>query len=76
MDDFDLARKSSFVENITQKVSAALGISKVENDRYRYTGIDIKKIENRIEISMDDYGETLQEIVIREDRSEEILTTD
>jgi len=35
MDDFDLAGKESFIEMITEKVSAVLDMSKVEDDRYR-----------------------------------------
>ena len=48
VDDFDLAGTKSFVERVTKKVSANLDVSKVEDDRFRYTGIDIKKVENGI----------------------------
>ena len=41
---------------------------KIEDNRFRYTGIDIKKVENRIEISMDEYAESLEEIKVREGR--------
>ena len=76
VDDFDLAGTKSFVERVTEKVSANLDVSKVEDDRFRYTGIDIKKVENGIEISMDEYAESLEEIKIREDKSDEELTRD
>ena len=48
VDDFDLAGTKSFVERVTKKVSTELDVSKVEDDRFRYTGIDIKKVENGI----------------------------
>ena len=54
VDDFDLAGTKSFVEKVTKKVSAVLDVSKVEDDRFRYTGIDIKKVENGIEIAIDE----------------------
>ena len=54
VDDFDLTATKSFVERVTQKVSANLDVSKVEYNRFRYTGIDIKKVKDGIEISMDE----------------------
>ena len=73
VDDFDLAGTQGFVELVTEKVSAALDVSKVEDDSFRFTGIDMKKVEDGIEISMKDYVESLEEIEIREDRSDETL---
>ena len=74
VDDFSLAGKASFVDKITEKVSAVLDVSKVEDNKFRYTKIYIHKVEDGIEISMDDYAESLQEITLREDRSEEKLS--
>ena len=76
VDDFDLAGTESFVDMVTERVSAVLDVSKVEDDKFRYTGIDIKKVTNEIEISMDEYAESLEEIKIREDKSDEELTRD
>ena len=73
---FDLAGTKSFVERVTEKESANLDVSKVKDDRFRYIGIDIKKVENGIEISMDKYAENLEEIKKREGRSDEELTGD
>ena len=76
VDDFDLVGTESFVDIATKRVSAVLDVSKVEDDKFRYTGIDIKKVKNRIKISMDEYAESLEEIKIREDKSDEELTRD
>ena len=76
VDDFDLAGTESFVDMVTERVSTVLDVSKVEDDKFRYTGIDIKKVKNGIEISMDEYAESLEEIKIREDKSDEELTRD
>ena len=55
VDDFDLARTQGFVEMVTEKLSATLDVSKVEDDSFRFTGIDIKQVDG-IEISMEDYA--------------------
>ena len=60
VDDFDMAGTESFVQMVTEKVSATLDVSKGENDCFRFTGIDIKKVEDGIEISMEDYAESLK----------------
>ena len=44
VDDFDLAGKESFVEEMTKIISAALDISQVEDDHFRFTGIDVNKV--------------------------------
>ena len=76
VDDFDLLGTKSYIERVTKKVSAILDVSKVEDDKFRYTGIDIKKVENGIEISMDEHAESFEENTIREGKSDEELTRD
>ena len=66
VDDFDLAGTKSFVEKVTKEISDNLDVSKAEDDKFRYTVIDIKKVENGIEISMDEYAKSLEEIKVRE----------
>ena len=61
---------------VTEKMSEALDVSQVEDNHFRFTGIDVKKIEDGIEISMEDYARFLEEVKIREDRSDEALTRD
>ena len=63
----------NFVEERTKKISVALDVSQVENDHFRFTGIDVKKIEDGIEISMEDYTKSLEEIEVREDRWDEMF---
>ena len=76
VDDFDLAGTKSFVGKVTKEISNNLDVSKVEDDKFRYIGIDIKKVENGIEISMDEYAESLEEIKIREGKTDEELNRD
>ena len=76
VDDFDITGTFSFVDLITKKVSKELDVSKVEDDRFKFTGIDIRKTEDGIKISIEDYAESLEDIEIREDKSDESLTRD
>ena len=76
VNNFDLVGTTSFVDMITEKVSTTLDVSKIEDDKFRYTGRDIKRVKDRIEISIDDYAESMDEIKIREDKSDEELTRD
>ena len=43
-------------------VSRELTVSKIERDNFRYTGIDVKTIEDGIEIEMKDYVDSLEEV--------------
>ena len=45
VDDFDLAGTESFVDMVTKRVSTVLDVSKVEDDKFRYTGIDLRKLK-------------------------------
>ena len=76
VDDFDLAGKERFVEKVTAEIKKALDVSTVEDDCFRFTGIDVKKVENGIEISMDEYARSLEDIKIRDAKADESLTRD
>lgn len=43
IDDFSLAGTSDFIEKIIQVVSRRLTISKVEQGKFRFTGLDVLK---------------------------------
>ena len=74
VDDFTLAGKDDFIEHITKEINKALDVSKVEDGMFRFTGIDVKQTENGVVLSMEDYAQSLEEIQIREDRSDEVLS--
>ena len=59
VDDFSLAGSEEFLSTVTEEIRKTLDISKVENDKFRFTGIDVEHIDDRIEISMDDYAASL-----------------
>ena len=74
VDDFDVAERKKFVEMLTKEISKVLDVSTVESDSFRFTGIDVKKVKGGIEISIEDYSNSLEEIQIREAKADEILT--
>ena len=55
VDDFNIAGNDYFIESITEKIKNDLEISKIEDNEFHFTGIDIKKMNNCIQISMEDY---------------------
>ena len=74
VDDFDLAGTKEFVEMVAREIERVLDVSTVESDKFRFTGIDVEKTETGIEISMEDYTQSLEEIKIREAKADEELT--
>jgi len=74
VDDFNLGGRKQFVEMITEWISRVLDVSTVESDCFLFTGIDMKKVRQGIEISMEDYTKSLEEIQIREVKADETLT--
>ena len=74
VDDFILACTAEFMEEITEKVKKKLDISKLEDNIFRFTRIDVFKEEDRIVIIMEEYAKTLEKLEIGKGSSEEELT--
>merc|ERR1712081_85523 len=55
-----------------------LTVSKVEEDNFRFTGLDVKTKNGKIEISMEDYAESIKEIkeIRKRDRNEKLTTAE
>ena len=51
-----------------------MGISKLEDKKFRFTRIDVKKVDESIEISRNDYAKRLEMIVGRDRRPHKELT--
>ena len=62
VDDFTLARTDAFINEVIETVSRELTVSKIEKYNFRYMGIDVKTIEDGIEIEMMDYVAILKEV--------------
>ena len=74
VDDFDVAGRKKFVEMLTKEISKVLDVSQVRVIISKFKGIDVKKMKGGIEISMEDYAKSLEEIQIREAKADKILT--
>ena len=74
VDDFILARTTELMEQITEKVKEKLDISKLEDNMFRFNGIDVFKEEDWIVIIMEEYAKSLEKLEIRKVSSEEKLT--
>ena len=76
VDDFNLAGKKSFLDKVTREIRKSLDVSTVESDCFRFIGIDVKKVKEGIEISMEDYAKSLENIQIRDAKADEPLARD
>ena len=75
VDDFIIAGSKNFIGKIINKVNEILTVSKVEHGSFRFTGVDVKCVGNVIEVSMDDYVNSLEsDIKIRKGNRDDDLT--
>ena len=70
VDNFTIAENENFLEKVKKGISDTLTISKVEKDKFRFTGWDIERYKDQIKVSMKDYANSLEEIldIRKEDR--------
>ena len=62
VDDFSLAGDDDFVDEIVKGVSERFTVSKVEKRKFRYTGLDVESRGKEVELSMEDYAKSLDEV--------------
>ena len=62
VDDFTIAGNIDFVKRIVAGIKEKFTVSKVEEDNFRFTGLDVKTKNGKIEISMEDYADSIKEI--------------
>ena len=74
VDDLILAGTENFLDEITEKIASKLEISKLADNEFRFTGMDIKKEGDVIVVSMEDYAESLTKIEIRKGNPDDPLT--
>lgn len=63
VDDFTIAGNEEFLRRIVKGISDRFTVSKIEKDEFRFTGLDIKAKNGRIEISTEGYANTVEEIM-------------
>jgi len=78
VDDFTIAGTQEFVKRIVTGIQEKFTVSKVEEDNFRFTGLDVKTKNGKIEISMEDYAESIKEIkeIRKADRNEKLTTAE
>lgn len=59
VEELILAGSMDFIEKIKILIAYKLTVSKVERDRFRYTGLDIEKFEDQVRVSMKDYAKIM-----------------
>ena len=59
VDDFTLAGTENFIKEVLETISRELTVSKIEKEKFRYTGIDVSAVDNGIEVQMEDYVDSL-----------------
>ena len=74
VDDFQIAGTEDFIDNILKKLESSLTVSKIERSTYRFTGIDVRKVNVDIELSMEDYAASINDIKeIRNNKKTEVF---
>ena len=76
VDNFNVAGTPEFIEKVISHVERELTVSKIEEDTFRFTGLDVKVVDDGIEVSMEDYTQSLQDIkqIRKVENREELLT--
>ena len=75
VDDFIITGTERYVTEVIRKISEVLTVSKVEYGSFRFTGVDVKQVQGGIEVSMDDYVESLEKnILVRNAKRDDELT--
>merc|ERR1711867_97680 len=62
VDDFTITGTNKFVNRIVEGLKKIFTISKIEENNFRFRGLDVKTTEEGIEISMEDYANSIKEI--------------
>ena len=59
------------METTTDMFKTALTVSKIEDDIFRFVGLDIKHKDKTIELSMNGYVDALHEVLVRNGKKKE-----
>merc|ERR1712163_22743 len=74
VEDFNIAGDDEFVERIVNGIRKKFTVSKVEKNVFRFIGLDVKAGNGKIEVSMEDYANSVEEIkeIRKADRGEKL----
>ena len=60
VDDFTIAGEEEFVKRIMKGLLEKFTVSKVEENEFRFTRLDIRAEKGKIEVSMEDYAKSVE----------------
>ena len=74
VDDFTIAGDIEFVQRIVKGIQERFTVSKIEEDKFRFKGLDVKAENGKIQVSMEDYADSVEEIkeIRKADRGEKL----
>ena len=74
VNDFTIAGEEEFVKRIVKGISEKFTVSKVEENEFRFTGLDVKAEKGKIEVSTEDYAESVEliEEIRKADKNEKL----
>ena len=73
VDDFMMAGEAKFVNETTKMFEKTLTVSKVEDNKFRFCGVDVSLKDGKIIVEMEDYADSLTEVEIRNVKKTEML---
>ena len=74
VDDFTLAGTEDFIKEVSETISRELTVSKIERDRFRYTGINVSVVDDIIEIQIEGNVDSPEEVkeILKADRDKDV----
>ena len=66
-----MAGSSDYVEKTTAMFSKEMKVSKIQDTKFRFCGVDLELKEGKIFMSMNEYAKTIEEIPIRKGKRKE-----
>ena len=62
VDDFNIAGSEEFIDDLVQSIKRELTVSKIEKGSFRFTGVDIERMDDGIVVSMEEYAESIESL--------------
>ena len=62
VDDFTFVGDGTFLKETIEEIKTCMNVSKVEENNFRYTGLDVERCLDGITVSMDYYVDSLAQI--------------
>ena len=74
VDDFTVTGKDEFAKRVVKGVTEAITVSKVEEDEFRFTGLDVRAEKNKTEVSIEEYADSVELVneIRKADRQESL----